>query len=100
MFRFIRTATICNAAHTPAAVGFARELTGYLNKKYDLQLQVGVEMFDQLRMHWHFEVDKIEDVARLNQQLMEDKNYWKMLDGAKQYWVDGTLKDTIVNIMD
>ena len=96
MYRFIRTATLKNAAYTPTAMGFATELTGYLNKNYNVNLHYGMEMFDTLNVHWHFDVDTLDKISEFNTKLMQDKGYWAMLDKVKDIWTSGTLKDTVV----
>ena len=47
MYRFIRSASIKNAACMPAALQFAAEVTDYLNKQYALNMKLGVEALDQ-----------------------------------------------------
>ena len=47
MYRFIRSASIKNAACMPAALQFAGEVTAYLNKQYALNMKLGVGTFDQ-----------------------------------------------------
>lgn len=93
---FKRVATIATAANTPKAMGFAMELTGYLNKTYNINLRVGMEMFGGLNLHWFYEVDSLEKITALNMKLMEDKSYWAMLEKGKEFWIDGSLKDSIV----
>lgn len=100
MYRFIRTATIKNASYTPLAMGFATELTGWLNSKYDVNLFCGTEIFGGLRIHWHFDTPHLATIEEFNNKLIGDKEYWTWLDKGKEFWVDGSLHDMIVNIMD
>jgi len=62
MYRFIRSARIGNAARMPAALQFAAEVTAYLNKRYALNMKLGVGALDQPMIQWHFE--SIATVAR------------------------------------
>ena len=96
MYRFIRRATITNAAVVPAATAFGMEIAGYLNKNYGIQVKMGMMMFGHLNMHWHFDVDSLDKLGELNTKLIQDKNYIAMLTKAQTFWVDGSLKDQVV----
>lgn len=96
MYRFIRKATIVNAAVVPAATSFGMEVSGYLTKTYGIQVKTGMMMFGHLNMHWHFDIDSLDKLGELNTKLIQDKNYTAMLAKAKDFWVDGSLKDQVV----
>ena len=100
MYRFIRTATVKNSAYTPQAMGFATELTGWMNKKYDVNLIVGTELFGELRIHWHFDTPNLATIDEFNNRLIVDKEYWTWLEKGREYWVEGSVHDTIVKISD
>lgn len=96
MFRFTRCATLANANSIPAAVGFSKEVCGYINKTYDLHLKSGIELFGASVIHWEMESDSLDKLTALYAKLLGDKTYASMLDKAKDLWVDGSLKDQIV----
>ena len=98
MYRFIRTATVKNAALTPSAMGFATELTGWINKTFETNLVVGLEHFGGLRIHWHMDVPNLQTVEEINTRLTNDKDYWNWLERGKEFWVEGSLHDFIVRI--
>jgi hypothetical protein len=98
MYTFNRTVTINSGVNTPKAVGFSVELTGYLNKTYGLNLRCGMELFNKSTIHWQFDVDGLDKIAAINQRLLEDKSYWAMLEKGKEYWVEGSQRDTIVTL--
>ena len=100
MLRFIRTGTVKTAALTPKAMGYAMELTGWLNKKYDVNIQVGGELFGSLKVHWHMEMPDLATIEEFNKKIMQDSEYWAFLDKGNDFWVEGSLKDTVVSIMD
>jgi len=62
MYGFIRSARIGNATRIPASLQFAAEVTAYLNKRYALNMKLGVGALDQPMIQWHFE--SIATVAR------------------------------------
>lgn len=97
MYSFTRRATIVNAANTPAALGWAMEVTGFLNKSYNLHMKAGMEMFHGLNVHWQFDIDSLDKLSVLNQKLLQDKGYLALLERAKDYWVVGSMKDEVVN---
>lgn len=96
MYVFRRVTTISNAANTTKAIGFAMELTGYISKTYGINLRLGMEMFGSLNLHWQFETDSLDKITVIQQKMMEDKNYWSMLEKGKEYWLEGSLKDSII----
>ena len=99
MFRFTRTTTTRNAADMPAAIQFGTEVCGYLNKTYSLNLKFGVELFGGATCHWHFDTDSLDKINALNGKLMQDRQYLGLLEKVKDIWVEGSLKDTIVNFL-
>jgi hypothetical protein len=99
MFQFIRTVEAKNAAMLPAALQFAAEITTYVNKKYALNLQYGMEMFSGAVLHWHFQTDSLDKVSALQAKLMQDREFGSILAKAKDLWVDGSFRDTIVSIL-
>ncbi|HEX8790989.1 MAG TPA: hypothetical protein VF765_08545 [Polyangiaceae bacterium] len=92
----MRRATVRNVADLPAVVGWSMELNGYVNKTYDIHLKTGLELFGTPTVHWHFETDSLDKISALNQKLLQDRTYIAMLEKAKPYWMDGSLKDEIV----
>ncbi len=99
MFQLIRTVEAKNAAALPAALQFAAEATAYVNKTYALNVQYGVESFAGAVLHWHLQTDSIDKLTALNAKLMQDREYGALLMKAKDLWVDGTFKDTVVNLL-
>ena len=100
MVRFIRTATLRHSSVVTPAVGYAREITGFLNKKYDINLTLGVEMFGSTNIHWHVDVTDLNTLHELNTKLMMDKEYQSFLDKGKDFWVEGSLLDRVITIVD
>lgn len=99
MYSFNRIVTLANGVNTPKAVGFSMELTGYLNKTYGLNLRCGLEMFGKNTIHWQFDVDGLDKIAAVNARLLEDKAYWSMLEKGREFWLEGSQRDSIVNFV-
>ena len=98
MFRFERTATVKHAAEIPAAAKFAADVTSYLNKRHDLNMKFGVELFGAPKIHWYYDLQSLDDSAKLNEVLLKDPDYEKMLRDSEELWIDESLHDTIVRL--
>jgi hypothetical protein len=96
MYSFTRTATLQTASLQAKAIGFSMELTGYLNKTYGVNLRCGAEMFGGLQICWQMDIDSLDKMTQLFQKTMEDKNYMSMLEKGNEFWVPGSVKDTVV----
>ena len=97
MYRFTRYATLHNVAVVPQAIGWSMELCGYLNKTYKINVKAGMEMFAGLNIHWEMEIDSLDRLSELNTKLISDKTYFAMIEKGKEFWVNGSLKDQVVN---
>jgi hypothetical protein len=99
MYRFERKITVKNVADMSAAMQFASDVTAYLNKRYDLHMKYGAEGFDKSRVHWFYDFDSADKSAALGTTLLQDQEYNALLNKAKGLWLDGSLEDTFVNLV-
>lgn len=99
MFRFERRAAVKHAADMPAAVQFAAEIAAYLNKRHSLNMKVGVELFGAGSIHWYYDLESLDKSVQLNATLLQDREYFEMVNKARGLWVDGSLHDTIVTLV-
>jgi len=99
MFHFERRITVKTVADMPAAVQFATAVNSYLNKRHSLNMKTGVELFGQAGLYWYFDAESLDKMTQLNATLMQDRDYFQMLDKVKGLWVEGSLKDTIVTLI-
>lgn len=99
MYRFIRTAIPRNAAHIPAALQFAGEVTAHLNRTYGVKMQAGIELFGKGRLHWHFEAPSIDQMTEMNRKLMTDATYQALLDKSNHLWIEGSMKDRVISLL-
>lgn len=101
MYRINRVATLKNVSVLPKAIGWSTELNKFVNDNYKgFNLKVGVEMFGQTRLHWSYEAETLAKLEEANGRLMTDKKYWAMIESGKEFWVEGSLQDTIVMVVD
>lgn len=100
MFRFMRTITVKNVAELPAALQVAGELTAYVNKTYALNMKFGLELYGNPQIHWHFDFDSVDKLAETNVKMMQDREYMALGAKAKELWLPGSTKDTLVRLRD
>jgi len=100
MFRFERRATAKTGTDLPAALRVAAELTGYVNQHHGLKMKFGAEIFGAPRVHFYFDADSLDKLVQVNAALMQDRDFLGISERAKGLWVEGSLQDTIVNLVD
>ena len=100
MYRFMRFATVKNSAHLPKVMGFGTEVTGYFKKHYDIDLKFGAQRFGELNLYWFFDFDELNRLEQINNTLIADKTYWAMVDKVRDYWLDGSLRDIVIELID
>lgn len=98
MYRFIRTATVRNAALLPSALVFASEVTAHINNEYSLNMCFGAEQFGSPKVHWHFDADSLDRMQQVNERLMGDQDYVALLEKYKHIWADGAMRDTVIRL--
>jgi hypothetical protein len=99
MYRFIRTATVNRAAHIPAALQSAGEISAYLNKAYSMDIKFGMELFGTPKVHWFFDTDSLDRISASNARMSQDREYIGLLEKSKNLWLEGGLEDTVVVIV-
>jgi hypothetical protein len=98
MYRFIRTATVKNAALLPSALAFAAQVTEHLNKSYSINMRFGAEQFGNPCIHWHFDADSLDKMQQVNEKLMADRDYAALLEKYRDVWAEGAMHDTVVRL--
>jgi hypothetical protein len=98
MHLFIRTVRVKNAASMPAAVQFAASICAYVNKAYPTHMKFGVEVFGHARIYWLIEFDSVDQSLAMNQRMLMDPEYQALLNKGKDLWVEGGLKDKLVQL--
>ncbi len=99
-YRFIRTATVKIAADAPAALLFGQEVCAHLNRKHGLAIRCGVELFDRAKIHWYSDADSLEKFSAVFADMMQDRDYLAMVEKSRALWVEGSLKDSMVALLE
>jgi len=100
MYRFTRTVTLKHAALTPDGVKFGMGVIAHLKKTFGHNMQLGVEMYGGTRIYWYYDFESFDKIAEMNAKLVGDKKYWTMLAGGTDLWVEGSLQDRVVRLID
>jgi len=98
MHLFIRTVRVKNAVSMPAAVQFAAGICAYVNKAYQTHMKFGVEVFGHARIYWLIEFVSVDQSLAMNQRMLMDTEYQALLSNGKDLWVEGGLKDKLVQL--
>ncbi len=98
MFLFIRTVQFNTSASAPAAVQFGHDAAAYLNKKYAVGAQYGVQAFSHPQLYFLFQMESVDKMVALNGKLMRDPEWLGILNKAKDLWVEGSLRDRLVQL--
>lgn len=98
MYRFMRTVQARNAACIGPAVVFAASVCSHVNKTYKVDMHFGVEAFNQACIHWFLDFESVDKAMAMNRAMLQDHAYQKMLDQAQTLWLEGSLRDTLVNL--
>ncbi len=99
-YRFIRTGTVKIACDVPVALQFAGELCAYINSKYGVALKCGAELFNEGKIHWHGDSDAFDTFASVMPQLMQDREYLALSEKSRNLWVEGSLSDRLVALVE
>ena len=62
-------------------------------------MKFGAEGFNKGRVHWFYDFDSADKSAALGQALLKDLEYNALSNRAKGLWLDGSLEDTFVNLV-
>ena len=100
MYRFIRSAIPRNASQVPAALQFSAHVCEHLNHAYGLNMRAGIELFGKGRLHWHYEAETIDQMTATNRKLMADKAYLALLEKYSAIWLEGSMQDQVISLLD
>jgi hypothetical protein len=86
-FRFV-------GAKAQEAIGWALKVADYINKKYNSNVEVLLNVTGvQSEIHWMAHGKSVGEIEHLFGKLLSDPEYKKILDENAGLFVDGTLRD-------
>jgi hypothetical protein len=95
---FTRTATVRNGAVFPRALQFATQIKELFKKDFELDLEVGMEMFGELRIVWVARFDELTQIEQVQAKMMRHTEYFAMLTTAQDVFIEGSLKDCLIRL--
>ena len=100
MYRFTRTATMKTMAVMPEALKFAAQIAAHLRKTYAYEMKVGVEMYGEPKIYWYGDTESLDEAAARQAKLAGDKKYWALIESGKGFWVEGSIRDRLVRLIE
>ena len=59
-----------------------------------------MELFGKANLYWYYDTDSLDEITELNGKLLQDQQYWKLIQDASGFPLPGSLRDKIVNLID
>ena len=100
MYRFTRTATVRLTAMLPEAIKFATQIAAHFRKTYSYDMKVGVELYGEGKVYWYGDMESLDQAAERNAKLSGDKKYLSLIENGKHLWVEGSIRDRLVRLID
>lgn len=82
------------------ALKWAKETADYVNNKYDTKFNVYTQRYGEKpvgTVFWVSEYENVSKIEEIGNQLLEDQDYLKSLDGFASLFVEGTTYDSILD---
>jgi hypothetical protein len=61
-------------------------------------MRFGGELFGSASIHWYLDMESLDKLHQLNATLLQDREYFEILNKAKALWADGGLEDSVVSL--
>jgi hypothetical protein len=99
MVRWIRTATIKNGGKVQEAIGWAKEVSAYVEKTLGAKVEIFLDAFGVSgKIRWMMVQQDLGKIDQMNAKLMADQQYWKFVDRAAkaELFIDGSVHDIVM----
>ncbi|MDJ0962070.1 MAG: hypothetical protein QNJ88_15560 [Acidimicrobiia bacterium] len=96
-YRFTRTAIPTNFTESR---DFAGRITAYLQANHGMDIAMGVQVFSGNRIAWTVNYASLQEWEDTQAKLMADESYQAMIADAAEYFVAGTVLDSMLAFMD
>jgi hypothetical protein len=97
MIRFERTA-LPKIGRMPQALQWARAFAGFMKERYGVEVRVFTESSG--RLHWHADYTSWDAFGSVRQASVTDSDYWGHIGRAADIFVEGTLQDTLLILVE
>ena len=97
MIRFHRTA-LPKIGRFPQAIQWAKAFAFFMHERYDVDIKVYAESAG--RIHWHADYPTWEAFGKVRKETLSDSDYWGHIGRTAEMFVEGTLQDTVLNLVE
>jgi len=97
MIRWTRSVKISSGKYLPQAMQWAKEMTEFANKKYNIQVSVYVDSFGEIgTIRWFCDYEDLAAMEKVGNQLNTDQEYWQKVSQASDFIMQGSAYDTVM----
>jgi len=82
----------------PQAVAFAKEIAGYVRKQYGLDLKLFTD--SKGVVYWITDYKDYAHFGEVRTRIIADKDYWEIVAKAEDLFVEGSLVDEVITLID
>ena len=95
MIAFNRVASIA-PGKTPSAIAFAHEIAAYMKEAYKVELEILLPIGgNPQRIAWSARYKDLAAMDAVSSKVLADKHYWTVLGKGNEYFLPGSMQDTI-----
>jgi hypothetical protein len=96
MVRWTRSARIARGKGVQT-MQWAKEITEWANKKYNLQMKVYLDYFGEYgTIRWFVDYENLAILEKTFDQLLGDQEYWQKVNQSNDLLVEGSGFDTVM----
>jgi hypothetical protein len=96
MVRWTRSARIARGKGMQA-MQWAKEITEWANKKYNLEMKVYLDYFGEYgTIRWFVDYESLAALEKIREQLLGDQEYWQKVSQGNDLLVEGSVFDTVM----
>jgi hypothetical protein len=96
MVRWTRSAQIASGKGTQA-IQWAKEITEWANKKYNLQMKVYLDYFGEVgTIRWFVDYENLAALEKVGDPILVDPEYWQRVNQAADLLIEGSSFDTVM----
>ncbi len=96
MVRWMRTGQ-ASGLKAREAMQWAKEVVEYVNTKHGGHLSVYYDAFGEYAtIRWFVDEESLAVLEQKLGQLMTDQGYWQLVAKAKDLFIEGSIKDTVM----
>jgi hypothetical protein len=100
MIRWTRSAKVSGGKYMPQAMQWAKEVAEFVNKKYKIQVSVYMDSFGDVgTIRWFCDYEDLATMEKIGNQLITDQEYWKKLSQASDFFMQGSVYDTVMKAL-